>query len=262
VGLAEGLDIHGVASYRLKGVSSAGLTALHAKFKVALQGFDGKGALHCTLSVMIALDGEAFDSQPVTNGPSRADRGLTGQRRGWMQNIAELERRITAALERIGVGIDRVAARPVAPVAPVTGQEALLRAQLEEERAVSAQLKERMAALTERAAKAAERAAEVKPVHVPVAQAQLEARIDKMTRQLDVQGLELQRMRKITIQLREQLARMREAAEAGATDPHLINKAMLAELEALRATRQVEIAEMDEILAELSPLIGEVQAHA
>jgi hypothetical protein len=180
-----------------------------------------------------------------------------------MQNIAELERRITAALERIGTGLDRVAAKPVIPPAPTTGQEALLRSQLDDERAVTARLKDRIAALTEQAAKAAEaRAAEPKPVHVPVAQAQLEARIDKMTRQLDVQGLELQRMRKITIQLREQLSRMRDAAEAGATDPHLINKAMLVELEALRAARQGEIAEMDEILAELSPLIEEVQANA
>lgn len=183
-----------------------------------------------------------------------------------MQNIAELERRITAALERIGTGLDRVASRPPpappVPAAPTTGAEALLRAELDEERSLTAQLKERIAALNERATKAAERAAEAKPVHVPVAQAQLEARIDKMTRQLDVQGLELQRMRKITIQLRDQLARLREAAQAGATEPHLINKTMLAELEALRAARQGEIAEMDEILAELTPLIAEVQAHA
>jgi predicted nucleic acid-binding Zn-ribbon protein len=183
-----------------------------------------------------------------------------------MQNIAELERRITAALERIGMGLDRVASRPPpappAPAAPTTGAEALLRAELDEERSLTAQLKERIAALNERATKAAERAAEVKPVHVPVAQAQLEARIDKMTRQLDVQGLELQRMRKITIQLRDQLARLREAAQAGVTEPHLINKTMLTELEALRAARQGEIAEMDEILAELTPLIAEVQAHA
>jgi predicted nucleic acid-binding Zn-ribbon protein len=174
-----------------------------------------------------------------------------------MQTIAELERRITAALERIGTGLDRVSAKPPPP--PTTGQEALLRAELDEERGLTAQLKDRVAALTERLAKAA---AEPKPVHVPAAQAQMEARIDKMTRQLDVQGLELQRMRKITIQLRDQLARLREAAEAGVTEPHLINKAMMAELEALRAARQGEIAEMDEILAELMPLIGEDRAHA
>lgn len=185
-----------------------------------------------------------------------------------MQDIAELERRITAALERIGAGLDRAMAAPPPPppppviAVPTTGSEALLRAELDEERMLNAQLQERIkvvaareAALREAALREA-RPAEVKPVHVPVAQAQLEARIDKMTRQLDVQGLELQRMRKVTVQLREQLARLREAAEAGTTEPHLINKAMMAELEALRAARASEIAEMDEILSELSPLIG------
>ncbi len=180
-----------------------------------------------------------------------------------MQSIAELERRITSALERIGAGLDRVASKPPpAPAVPTTGAEALLRAELDDERKLTTQLKERVAALTEKAARAMEKPPEPKPVHVPVAQAQLEARIDKMTRQLDVQGLELQRMRKITIQLRDQLARLREAAEAGLTEPHLINKAMATELEALRAARQGEIAEMDEILAELTPLIAEVQTHA
>jgi hypothetical protein len=183
-----------------------------------------------------------------------------------MQNIAELERRITAALERIGQGLDRAITAPAAavvPPPPTTGNEALLRAELDEERSANAQLKERVKLLTAREATLREaKAAEPKPVHVPVAQAQLEARIDKMTRQLDVQGLELQRMRKTTIQLREQLARLREAAEAGNTEPHLINKAMMAELDALRATRSAEMAELDEIMSELSPLIGEVSAHA
>ena len=183
-----------------------------------------------------------------------------------MQEIAELERRITAALARIGAGLDRAVATPPPPPvisAPTTGSDALLRAELDEERMLNAQLQERIKMITAREAALREaKPAEPEPkpapapAHVPVVQAQLEARIDKMTRQLDVQGLELQRMRKVTVQLREQLARLREAAEAGSTEPHLINKAMMAELEALRAARASEIAEMDEILSELSPLIG------
>ena len=50
-----------------------------------------------------------------------------------------------------------------------------------------------------------------------------------------------------------------EAAAAGIGDAHLVNKAMLAELDALRATRLTELAEMEEILAELSPLIAEAE---
>jgi chromosome segregation ATPase len=183
-----------------------------------------------------------------------------------MQDIAELERRITAALERIGTGLDRARAAPPPPpviAAPTTGNEALLRAELDEERMLNAQLQERIKVITAREAALREaKPVEQKPAHVPVAQAQLEARIDKMTRQLDVQGLELQRMRKVTVQLREQLARLREAAEAGTTEPHLINKAMMAELDALRAARAGEVAELDEILSELSPLIGAEVTHA
>jgi len=89
----------------------------------------------------------------------------------------------------------------------------------------------------------------------------LEAKVEKMTRQLDVQGLELQRMRKTTIQLREHLRVLHEAAAEGLAEPHLVNKAMLAELEALRAARHVDLAEVDEILAELEPLIEEARAH-
>jgi ribosome recycling factor len=67
----------------------------------------------------------------------------------------------------------------------------------------------------------------------------------------------MRRMRKTVISLRENLRTLRE----GQGDPQLLDKAMLAELDALRATRQSEIAEMDEILAELKPLVSEVQ-HA
>ena len=57
--------------------------------------------------------------------------------------------------------------------------------------------------------------------------------------------------------LREQLEALRTAQAAGMTDPSLINKAMLTELDALRATRLTEIAAKHELLglALLSPLL-------
>lgn len=177
--------------------------------------------------------------------------------------IAELERRISSALDRIGRGLDRFpgAASSVPPsdtpaVAASaetksaqpsqTAQIAKLHEALEAEMATNAQLTERLKSLKERDTQS---------------QSQLEAKVEKMTKQLDVQGLELQRMRKSTVQLREHLRILHEAAAEGMAEPHLINKAMLAELESLRATRHTEIAEMDEILAELEPLIQEARAH-
>jgi hypothetical protein len=73
-----------------------------------------------------------------------------------MQDITELEKRITAALERIGKGVDRLAsqpraAAPAAPATPVT--DAALRAQLEEEKSLTAQLQARLRAASAREAK-------------------------------------------------------------------------------------------------------------
>lgn len=166
-----------------------------------------------------------------------------------MQGITELEKRITAALERIGKGVDRLSAqpRPAATPTPTSGPttaaapaDAALRAQLEEEKALTAQLQARLRAAKERESKG-----------------DLQEKVDRLTQELDVKGLELQRMRRVNATLREQLEALRTAAASGVTEPHLINKAMTAELDALRAARLTEIAEMDEILAALEPHLTE-----
>jgi hypothetical protein len=159
-----------------------------------------------------------------------------------MDDIKAYETRIMAALNRVAKGVEAMAAKP-AVVVDDGGHTVALEA----ERAKSAQLADKLRAMKDRDA-------------VPTPPTQLEARVDKMTRQLDVQGLELQRMRKTNIQLREQLRMLREAADG--VDAGLVNKSMQVELDALRATRASEIAEMDEILAELAPLIAEVKSDA
>lgn len=173
-----------------------------------------------------------------------------------MQEVTELEGRITAALARIGKGVDRLAAQPRsapsgAPLANPSNMtatapaaDAALRAQLEEEKALTAQLQERLRTLKERESKS-----------------DLQEKVDKLTQQLDVQGLELQRMRRTNVALRDQLASLRTAQMAGVTEPQLINKSLMAELDALRALRLAEVAEMDEILAALEPHLTEA-GHA
>lgn len=185
-----------------------------------------------------------------------------------MSDIAELERRITAALERIGSAVESLPAggAPAEVVAEVVAEAAVvpqmadtapasdtrdaeiarLQAALDAEKASVAQLQDRLRASRDKDG---------------VVQSQQDSRVDRMTRQLDVQGLELQRMRKTAITLREQLRAMRHAQASGVTEPHLINKSMLAELEALRSTRLSEMAEMDDIIAELTPMITEAE-HA
>lgn len=161
-----------------------------------------------------------------------------------MQEISELEKRITAALERIGKGVDRLGRAPKPAMTGAGATEAALRAQLEDEKALTAQLQDRLRAAKEREPKG-----------------DLQEKIDRLTQQLDVQGLELQRMRRTAAALRDQLAALRDAEAAGGAEPQLINKAMATELDALRALRLSEVAEIDEILAALDPHITEA-GHA
>lgn len=167
-----------------------------------------------------------------------------------MQEIAELEGRITAALERIGRGIDRLASTHRAPGADVAPSGAdmppgnlrpgkpdlTLRAELEQQKSLTAQLQDRLRSLKDRDQRG-----------------DLQTKIDRLTEQLDIQGLELQRMRRTNASLRDQIAALQTAQAAGVAEPQLINKSMLVELDALRALRLTEVAEMDEILAALEP---------
>ncbi len=216
-----------------------------------------------------------------------------------MTDLAELERRITDALARVDAGLDRLltaqgAAEAVAApevsveaeasvtepaeasiegaiegapaaetqqgdaeaegdaVALDTGADsqaelAELRAALAAERANSAAMMERIRTLKTREQRQ---------------EAALQARIEKLTKQLDVQGLELNRLRKSMIQLREAMRVLREGAEGRTVDAAMINKALLAELEGLRAARSSETIELEEIIAELAALIGEESADA
>lgn len=215
-----------------------------------------------------------------------------------MTDLAELERRIVAALARVDAGLDRlraqaaeVAAEPVpeppaaeapvaeapteeiaeaeavggadpwvaeaepegadaeqAPAGPVTyaALEAL-RAELAAEKAQVAALSDRIRTLKGRESRN---------------EAAMQARIDQLTKQLDVQGLELHRLRKSMIQLREALRVLREGSDGACVDAAMINKAMLAELEGLRAARSSETVELEEIIAELAALTGEEKADA
>ena len=162
-----------------------------------------------------------------------------------MQNLDELEQRLSAALDRIGTGIDGLPVHATSDSAPDTTTE--LQSALDEERMLSAQLTERLRAVKEKELQG---------------QQQSTAKIDQMATLLNSQGAELKRMRNSNVQLREVLHILREAAAQGLSDPHLVNRAMLAELDALRATRLTEVAQMDEILAELAPLIEEVREDA
>lgn len=169
-----------------------------------------------------------------------------------MQDIAELERRITAALERIANGVAKgLDQTPAAPQglepSPQDQPETILEldrltAALDEEQMANAQLSERLRVVRDKEAKL---------------RSALEDQIAALLRQLDAQGLELSRAHRTMVQQGGQLRSLREAAESLVADPALINRTMEVEMEALRATRGAEVAELEDILAAFDPLMAQ-----
>lgn len=169
-----------------------------------------------------------------------------------MSELSHLETRISAALDRIRQGLDGGAA-PAAPVeapapsAATDDQVAELKRKLDDEKTANAQLEERVKLLKERQdGKLAE----------------LESNVDAGRARSARMDRELQRLRQVNAELRDINTQLREAVSGGVSEPHLVNKAMLAELEALRATRSADAAEMDAILEELTPIIAKEASDA
>ncbi|MBU3258439.1 hypothetical protein KPG71_00280 [Roseovarius sp. PS-C2] len=151
-----------------------------------------------------------------------------------MSQIDELQRRIIVALDRIGQGLeDRQAGADVQEVET-------LRQQLEDERLACAQLEERLKKLHEKQDSQDEAAARAR---------------EEMAGKVEALDRDLQSLRKANQQLRDNNAALREANAKGVAEPHLINKAMLAELEGLRASHAADRAEADAILAELTRIL-------
>ncbi len=155
-----------------------------------------------------------------------------------MSQVEELERRITAALDRIAKGIEPLGTAPDSSAAEE--ELARARAELEEERLAGAQLEERIKALHEKQDSKI---------------AALETQTAEQGKTLTKLDAELQRLRAANEQLRASNGALREANEKGVGEPHLINKAMLAELEGLRASRAADMAENAAILSALEPLL-------
>ncbi|WP_439124923.1 hypothetical protein [Marivita sp.] len=169
-----------------------------------------------------------------------------------MTQIDELQHRITAALDRVAQGVTRIEERAAeAAAAPAEqpgidpAEVARLQDALDEEKLANAQLEERVRKLHETHREELEAAkAAVAPAASPIPTVDVAA--------LD---LDLQRLRQSNEMLRATNEELRAALAENVGEPHLINKAMLAELEGLRAARSVEAAETRAIVASLTPLL-------
>ncbi len=165
-----------------------------------------------------------------------------------VSDIAELERRLSAALDRIRIGL---AAQASAPKAGVSVDTADLEARVERLQVELAAEKQAVADLEARVKTLKERQ-ESKI-------ADLSAAAEAAKSQVIALAADLQALRETHAEVRVTSDRLRSAAETGVVEPELINRAMQAELEALRAERQTDAAEIAAVLAALAPIIEEAQ---
>ncbi|MEQ9041567.1 MAG: hypothetical protein RIE24_24855 [Silicimonas sp.] len=154
-----------------------------------------------------------------------------------MSDIPELERRITAALDRASLALERLSA-----ASEENGDVEAMKAELEAERVANAQLEERVRAIKEKQ---------------ETMVAGLEAEVLRLKDAVRARDGEVQRMRSVNEELRASNAALREANAQGLADADLVNGSMVTELEQLRAQRAAERDEIDEVLSSLEPLLKE-----
>ena len=146
-----------------------------------------------------------------------------------MSEITDLERRLTGALDRIAAGVEKVGGGDLAD-------------ELEAERAANAQLEERVKAIKER-----------QETQV----AALQDEVGRLRAVIEETDADLRRMRSVNGELRASNAALREANAAGLANAELVNAALRAEVEALRALQDGDRAEIDRALDWLEPMLKE-----
>lgn len=155
-----------------------------------------------------------------------------------MSDIAELERRITSALERIGGAINQIPTGP--QPAENSAEIETLKEALDAEKTANSQLEERLAQLKER---------QVEDL------SQLEERVRSLGARAAEQERELNQLMQVNARLRDSNQKLRKANEKGLADAHLINQSMQSELESLRQVNISQRSELDALIAELKPVV-------
>jgi len=178
-----------------------------------------------------------------------------------MSEISELEARLGRALQRIAEAVRRPAV-PSDAVAMLGAEVERLGAQVatlrHENDAAAAEIARLGQALEEEQLVVAQQKARNEALHAQLdAAVAAGAEVSRLKADLTARDALAAQFRRVNAQLRQNNIALREANANGLPDAHLINKAMLTELESIRASREAERAEIDAVLAELRPLVGE-----
>jgi chromosome segregation ATPase len=164
-----------------------------------------------------------------------------------MADIAELEQRIKDALARIGAGVDQLGE---------AAANAALEEALEAEKMTSAQLEERIRALHQTHEADLIAAKSDAKIEAEAAVAAAQTKIEELEDTIDQMRAKLRELRDSNQRLTSSITSLRET-NAQEIEPHLINHAMMSELEALKAARARERGEIDQILTALKPMLEE-----
>lgn len=151
-----------------------------------------------------------------------------------MGDFTEHEQRITAALDKISVGLAKI-------VETRQGQSSLA-ADLQAERDANAQLEERVRGIKEKQ---------------ETMVAALQNEVATLRRALSEADADLQQLRAVNAELRGSNAALRQANADALPDGTLVNQALAAEVEALRALESQNRAEIDRALSVLEPMLEE-----
>jgi len=149
-----------------------------------------------------------------------------------MQDITELQRRLSGALERIGHGLEALG--PVAPDGAAAGPDpSELAAALAAEQDLTAQLEERIRATRDRfETRAAEADKELRDVHALLAAVESDRN----------------RLKLVAETLTATCAQLRDLNAQGVADGDRVNDAMTAEIDALRTMRDSDRGELNAII--------------
>lgn len=148
-----------------------------------------------------------------------------------MPNVEELESRIVSALDRVKASTEILLELPTEP-------DSELIEELEVERATNARLVEtgqKNIARIER----------------------LETRLARLADRLETLDQENKRLNTLLGQMQDNNTALRAANADHIGDETLVNKALETENQALQASRAADLAELDDILAEITPLVKE-----
>ncbi len=151
-----------------------------------------------------------------------------------MTDVTELEKRITGALDRIGAGLDAMRSEDN------SGEVSTLKSSLDAEKTANSQLQERVTAIKDKQEKLV---------------TGLEADVATLRADLAGQENEVQKLKQLNEQLEEKNQALQDANKQGEGDTELINDGLVAELNALRISRDTDREELDAILLDLKPLL-------